>query len=325
MRLALALIFALIFPASSLATAADLDDCIKKSGQEAIRACSDIIERGEKESVQDRARAFYDRGIEYISQRTWDKAISDFPEAIKLNPNETNTLYSRGLTYDNKGDREKAIADYTEVIRIDPKYVNAFGARGLAYEAKGDLRRASDDFRAAIALRADDKVGTDGLQRVGKRLAEVQDRQTQAEMHSRAAPGAQPGPQTGKTQAPRSQVSSSAAPGLAEPSAPQKSRADALAESPRVNLDAPAVYGSIALKGGRIDEVSFKAYRETVDPNSPNIVLLSPAGSPSPYYAEAGFIADPGANLVLPGPDTLWRADHDTLTETSPVTLRSGQ
>ena len=85
------------------------------------------------------------------------------------------------------------------------------------------------------------------------------------------------------------------APGLAEPSAPQKSRADALAESPRVKLDAPAIYGSIALKGGRIDDVSFKAYRETVDPNSPNIVLLSPAGSPLPYYAEAGFIADPGA------------------------------
>jgi YidC/Oxa1 family membrane protein insertase len=94
-----------------------------------------------------------------------------------------------------------------------------------------------------------------------------------------------------------------------------------LAESPRVKLDAPAIYGSIALKGGRIDDVSFKAYRETVDPNSANIVLLSPAGSPSPYYAEAGFIADPGANLVLPGPDTLWQADHDTLTETSPATL----
>jgi YidC/Oxa1 family membrane protein insertase len=146
-------------------------------------------------------------------------------------------------------------------------------------------------------------------------------RQTQAEMHARVAPGAQPGPQPGNSQATRSQASSLTAPGLAEPSAPQKSRADALAESPRVKLDAPAIYGSIALKGGRIDDVSFKAYRETVDPNSPNIVLLAPAGSPSPYYAEAGFIADPGANLVLPGPDTLWQADHDTLTETSPVTL----
>ncbi|MFZ3327596.1 MAG: membrane protein insertase YidC, partial [Methylocella sp.] len=123
------------------------------------------------------------------------------------------------------------------------------------------------------------------------------------------------------SQAPRSQTSGLSAPAQGGASAPQKSRADALAESPRVKLDAPAIYGSIALKGGRIDDVSFKAYRETVDPNSANIVLLSPAGSPSPYYAEAGFIADPGANLVLPGPDTLWQADHDSLTETSPVTL----
>ncbi|MGH6936703.1 MAG: membrane protein insertase YidC, partial [Methylocella sp.] len=147
------------------------------------------------------------------------------------------------------------------------------------------------------------------------------ERQTQAEMHTRATSDAKPGPRAGNSQATRSQAPTSAAPGLAEPSPPQKSRADALADSPRVKLDAPAIYGSIALKGGRIDDVSLKSYRETVDPNSPNIVLLSPAGSPSPYYADVGFIADPGASLVLPGPDTLWQADHDTLTETSPVTL----
>jgi YidC/Oxa1 family membrane protein insertase len=147
------------------------------------------------------------------------------------------------------------------------------------------------------------------------------ERQTQAETRARATPGAQPGPQASNSQAPRSQASGLSAPAQGGASTPQKSRADALAESPRVKLDAPAIYGSIALKGGRIDDVSFKAYRETVDLNSPNIILLAPAGSPVPFYAEAGFIADPGANLVLPGPDTLWQADHDTLTETSPVTL----
>src|SRR3984893_12090633 len=146
------------------------------------------------------------------------------------------------------------------------------------------------------------------------------DRQTQAEMHARATPGAQPGQQASNSQATRSQAPGLSAPAQGGASTPEKSRADALAESPRVKLDAPAIYGSIALKGGRIDDVSFKAYRAAVDPNSPNIVLLSPPGSPSPYYAEAGFIADPGANLV-PGPDTLWQADRDTLTESSPVML----
>lgn len=144
------------------------------------------------------------------------------------------------------------------------------------------------------------------------------ERQRQAQMHPRETTGSQPsGPQAGNSQS----APSSSSPAHSGGAEPQKSRTSALAESPRVKLDAPAVYGSIALKGARLDDVSFKAYRETVDPNSPNIILLSPAGSQAPYYVETGFIADPGANLLLPGPDTLWQADLDTLTESTPVTL----
>jgi len=144
------------------------------------------------------------------------------------------------------------------------------------------------------------------------------ERQRQAQMHPKPAPGSQQSaPQTGNS--PSATGSSAPAP-AAEP-VPQITRADALAQSPRIKLDAPAIYGSIALKGARLDDVSFKNYRETVDPNSPHIVLLSPADSPAPYYVETGFIADPGSNLVLPGHDTLWQADRETLTESSPVTL----
>ena len=44
-------------------------------------------------------------------------------------------------------------------------------------------------------------------------------------------------------------------------------------------IDDASVQGSIALKGGRIDDLALVKYRETVDPNSPPIVLLSPSGS----------------------------------------------
>ncbi|MBO0733907.1 MAG: membrane protein insertase YidC, partial [Methylocapsa sp.] len=47
----------------------------------------------------------------------------------------------------------------------------------------------------------------------------------------------------------------------------------------------------------------------------------SPAGTAYPYYAEWGFLSPPGASLPLPGPNSLWQADRDTLTENSPVTL----
>ena len=69
-----------------------------------------------------------------------------------------------------------------------------------------------------------------------------------------------------------------------------ESREAALARSPRVAIDTPAIRGSINLRGGRIDDVSLKTYHETVDPKSPNIVLFSPSGTQNPYYAEFGWV-----------------------------------
>ncbi len=84
-------------------------------------------------------------------------------------------------------------------------------------------------------------------------------------------------------------------------------RAEALAQSPRVRIDNGAMHGSIALKGGRIDDVTLAHYRETVDPNSPEIVLLSPPGAPHPYFAEFGWVAGDAAR-PMPGAETMWTA-----------------
>ena len=78
-------------------------------------------------------------------------------------------------------------------------------------------------------------------------------------------------------------------------------RDEALAASPRVAIDTPGIKGSINLKGARIDDLVLKKYRETVDPSSPNVVLLSPSGSPHPYYVEHGWVADPGKDLARAG------------------------
>ena len=105
--------------------------------------------------------------------------------------------------------------------------------------------------------------------------------------------------------------------------APQTmSRDAALAASPRVRIDTPSLSGSIALKGGRIDDLSLVKYRETVDPNSPPIVLLAPSGSPHPFYAEFGWSAPSGASVKLPDADTLWQQQGSgALSVGRPVTL----
>ncbi len=98
-------------------------------------------------------------------------------------------------------------------------------------------------------------------------------------------------------------------------------RDEALAQAPRVVIDTPKIAGSFSLRGARIDDISLKAYRETVDPRSPNIVLLSPAGSPHPYYAEFGWVTGAGTSVKVPDANTVWTADRDRLTPSEPVTL----
>ena len=87
-------------------------------------------------------------------------------------------------------------------------------------------------------------------------------------------------------------------------------REEALAQSPRIAIETPSLIGSIALKGGRIDDLTLKDYRETVEPTSPLVVLLSPAGGPHAYYAEHGWVAD-GRQGSRPArtADTLWTAE----------------
>jgi YidC/Oxa1 family membrane protein insertase len=110
-----------------------------------------------------------------------------------------------------------------------------------------------------------------------------------------------------------------------QPAAPQVaalSRDEALASTPRVAIDTQSIKGSVNLKGARIDDVVLKKYRETVDPSSPNVVLLSPSGAPNAYYAEHGWVAEADKDVTVPGADKVWKAESSgPLTASSPVTL----
>ena len=116
-------------------------------------------------------------------------------------------------------------------------------------------------------------------------------------------------------------ANSAAAPQTAAPAADVvKPRTEALAATPRVKLDTPGLGGSINLEGGEIDDVFLKGYRDTIDPNSPNVVLFSPADSAEPYWAETGFVT-PDKSVKTPSRTTRWTSADGELTPGHPVTL----
>jgi YidC/Oxa1 family membrane protein insertase len=98
--------------------------------------------------------------------------------------------------------------------------------------------------------------------------------------------------------------------------------AEALRTAPgRVAIDTPALSGSINLAGGRIDDLLLRNYRETIDPASPMIRLLSPRETEHGHYIEQGWIVSrPDARISTAS--ATWSVPAGAkLTPTTPVTL----
>lgn len=97
-----------------------------------------------------------------------------------------------------------------------------------------------------------------------------------------------------------------------------RDRAVVLRETPRVQIETPALRGSINLRGGRIDDLVLLRHKETIAKDSPPVRLLSPSGTADAYFAQFGWS---GTGITAPPADALWTASGTKLTPTTPVTL----
>src|SRR5262245_46619790 len=107
----------------------------------AIAACSKIIQVS-KAKTNDLASTYYNRAIAYRQKNDLDNALSDYSDAIKINPKHARAFNNRGTIYKEKGDLDRAIADFSEAIRLDAKFTAAYFNRGNAYDDKGDAEKA---------------------------------------------------------------------------------------------------------------------------------------------------------------------------------------
>src|SRR2546423_695189 len=162
-----------------------------------------------------------------------------------------------------------------------------------------------------------------GMPQMEKQRQEAQLRQQQQQQQA-PAPTTTPAPGTAPAPGTVAQPGAPPAPGQASPAAQNQTREAVIGASPRIPIDTPRLKGSIALKGARLDDLALTQYRETVDPKSPPIVLLSPSGTERPFYAEFGWVPGAGAAAKLPNADTVWRQEGaGALTTAMPIALTS--
>jgi tetratricopeptide (TPR) repeat protein len=99
-------------------------------------------------TVQD----YLKRGNQRWGQKDFRGAISDYTEAIRLNPKSSNAYALRGIARGSLGDFQGVIDDTSTAIRLDPKNVFAYTLRGNARSGLGDFQGAINDANTAIRL-----------------------------------------------------------------------------------------------------------------------------------------------------------------------------
>lgn len=90
-----------------------------------------------------------------LDSHNFDRAIEIANEAIATNPSPEWTsvfVMDRGNTYSAKGDKKKAISDYGEAIGLNPKNAGAYVNRARLLGHDGHYSEALKDYEEAIRL-----------------------------------------------------------------------------------------------------------------------------------------------------------------------------
>jgi tetratricopeptide (TPR) repeat protein len=137
-------------------------DCYEKSGEAAIRACTEAILRDPADAV-----SYVNRAFEHLQKADYARSIADYARAIELDPGRWDSFQGRAWAYLKMGKAAEALADAERSLAIKPRDARTLDIRGHIHEALGRREEAIADFRAALAIEPRMQGSRAGLKRLG--------------------------------------------------------------------------------------------------------------------------------------------------------------
>ncbi|BAZ03884.1 tetratricopeptide repeat protein [Calothrix sp. NIES-3974] len=133
-----------------------------------IKLGDDYVEKGELEAAitayhqalnlshqsMDDVQIYYKIGLTRQQMHDYEGAISDYLNAIAINPNYAPAYQKMGLARYQIGDYEGALADYTCAIQINPHDILSYINRAYARSQLHDNQGAIEDYTYAIQLQS---------------------------------------------------------------------------------------------------------------------------------------------------------------------------
>ncbi len=99
------------------------------------------------------------------------------------------------------------------------------------------------------------------------------------------------------------------------------SREESINKNGRIKIENNNIIGSISLKGGLIDDVSFKNHKQNIRDDK-NIIFLNPQETEDGFFIETGWTSI-GNKIKVPSINSIWKViGNNILRENNPVTLQ---
>lgn len=131
----------------------EIDTCSKALSEQTI-------------SSEKRLATYVNRGILYMRDGQYDRAIKDYDTAIKMNDTLGSPHLNKGAALIYKEQYDEAMKSLNTAINLNSADLHAaYFNRALIYERKGNLTAAYYDLKKAIELKPDFQPAIDQVDR----------------------------------------------------------------------------------------------------------------------------------------------------------------
>ncbi len=148
---AIALMAVFVATAAAAADDAMLDACRSQAAERRIAPCTALIEApGGAPAV--RAEAFFLRALSYWELNQRERAVRDYDEAIRIEPQFAPALNNRADAYLKLGKTQQGVPDIDRALEIAPQDPIYNVTHGQIGQTLGDRDGAMRDHEAAMAF-----------------------------------------------------------------------------------------------------------------------------------------------------------------------------
>ncbi len=141
------LMMACVVPSASRADVAN--DCFGDDFGRRIDACTALI-ASPGQSEADLALAYSARALAFSVRGQYDRAIPDYNESLRRDPDSAIALNNRAWAYFKSGDPERGASDVDKALVMMPDSPHTLDTRAHIRQSRGDHTGALRDYERAI-------------------------------------------------------------------------------------------------------------------------------------------------------------------------------